>query len=245
MADQTLLPEKPFQYLVHLFDTSTTYDVHEFLTHSKIYTSRDYGSSFSDAYAFRIVVDPEIFKKYQGLLKQFKGSISSKFYQFTQVSITKVEVFPDLNRFMILENRIVPINTPWEQINKSQSHLLELLRTAKETIDFQNIGNASRTLLQNLSTIIFKPEKHKPENPDIDVSEAKFKNRLHTYIRCELGGSENKELRDYALSVVTTAEKSIDLSNKLTHDLNANSLMAEFCVISTITVISILKLIDK
>lgn len=245
MTDQTLLPKKPFQYLLHLFDTSTTYDVHEFLSHSKVYTSRDYSSGFSDAYAFRIVVDPEIFKKYQSILKQFKVSISSKFYQFTQIPITKVDVFPDLNRFMILENRIVPINTPWEQINKSQNNLLEQLRTAKETVDFQNIGNTSRTLLQNLSSIIFKPEKHKPEKPDIDVSEAKFKNRLHTYIKYELGGSENKELRDYAISVVTTAEKSIDLSNKLTHDLNANSLMAEFCVISTIAVISLLKLIDK
>lgn len=245
MIGDTLLSEKLFQYLIHLFDTSTTYDIHEFLTHSKVHIKPDYSSSFADAHGFIIIVDPEIYKKYQGYLKQFKGSISSKFYQFTQTPITKVDIYPDLSKFQILENRIVPINTPWQEINSRQSHLLNLLRTAKETVDFQNIGNTSRTLLQKIASTVFDPAKHIAEEKDIDLGEAKFKNRLHTYIKVELGGKENKELRDYAVSVVTTAEKSIDLANKLTHDLNANSLMAESCVISTITVISIIKLIQK
>lgn len=144
-----------------------------------------------------------------------------------------------------MQGRIVPINTPWQDINSGQNHLLSLLRTAKETIDFQNIGNSARTLLQKLSNILFKPEIHIPEESGIDVSEGKFKNRLHTYIKAELGGKNNKEMRDYAVSLVTTAEKSIDLANKLTHDLNANSLMAESCVISALSVIGLIKSIQK
>jgi len=60
-----------------------------------------------------------------------------------------------------------------------------------------------------------------------------------------LHGIGNKELLDYCESVITTTEKSIDLANKLTHYLNASSMMAEFCVISTVTAISIIKLIDN
>lgn len=245
MEDKRPLPEKHYQFLLHLFDTSTTYDIHEFLMHSKIYPGEDYQSNYSDAFAFKIIVDPEIYKKYQGYLKPFGNTISAKFYEFTKVRINSVTIFPDLEKFQILENRMVPANTPWQEVNQGQSHLIDLLRTAKETIDFQNIGNAARTLLQKISSIVFDPEKHISEKPDVDLSEGKFKNRLHAFIKHELGGPENKELRDYAVSVVTTAEKSIDLANKLTHDLNANSLMAESCVISTITVISILKLIIK
>jgi len=118
MHDDDELSEKYFQYLLHLFDTGTTYDIHEFLSHSKIYFRRDY-SSGSDGYALRILVDPEIFKKYHG------------------------------------------------------------------------------------------------------------------------------HLREYAISMVSTAEKSVDLANKLTHDLKAGLFMAESCVISTITVVSLIKVIEK
>jgi hypothetical protein len=245
MSDDSQLSEKLFQYLLHLFDTPSTLDVHEFLTYSTIYKERDYFSNFTDAYEFLIIVNPEIFKKYQYFIERFEDSISDKFHQFSHVYITRVKTIPDLNKFQILENRIVPINTPWQDINSGQNHLLSLQRTAKETIDFQNIGNSCRTLLQKLANIVFKPEKHISENTAIELDESKFKNRLHTYIRIELAGSNNKELRDYALSVITTAEKSVDLANKLTHDLNATPLMSESCVISTITVISIIKLIEK
>ncbi len=239
------MPEKTFQYLLHLFDTSTTYDVHDFLIHSKISVEKDYTSGFSDSMGLFILLDPEIFKKYQGSIKQFENNISSKLSQFTNTHIYKVKTYPDLKRFQILENRIVPINTPWQEINSGQTHLLNLQRTATETIDFQNIGNSSRTLLQKVANIVFNPTKHICSDKNIDLGEAKFKNRLHTYIRSELTGSENKELRDYSYSVITTSEKSVDLANKLTHDLKANRLMSELCVISTVTVISIIKLIEK
>ncbi len=245
MTEDTQLPEKIFQYLIHLFDTSTTYDVHEFLSHSNIHKEKDYGSSISDAHKLFIIVNPEIFKKYQGRIKQFEDAISSKLYQFSHIYISRVTTFPDLKSFRILENRISTVVTPWQEINDGQNHLINLQRTAKETIDFQNVGNSCRTLMQKLANIVFNPEKHISEDKNVDLSEAKFKNRLHTYIRVELVGSENKELRDYALSVITTAEKSVDLANKLTHDLNATPLMAESCLISTVTVISIIKLISK
>ncbi|MFP8487635.1 hypothetical protein ACKGJO_00910 [Gracilimonas sp. Q87] len=244
MNKDTKLNEKLYQYLAHLFDTKTTYDVHEFLIHSEIHIERDYSSSFRNAKKLGLIVDPEIYKKYQGKLNQFKDMISAKFDEFSNSYITNVKIFPNLNKFQILNNRITPINTPWEEVNSDQNILLNQLRTASENVDYQNIGNTSRTLLQKVSNIVFDLEKHKAHDKSIDLSEGKFKNRLHTYIKTELGGSSNKELRDYSVSVITTAEKSVDLANKLTHDINANLMMAESCVISTITAISIIKLIE-
>ena len=243
MGDLSKLNETSYQFLLHLFDTGTTYDIHEFLSHSTIYTEDDF--RIKDALKFYILINPEIFKKYQNIIKQIEDSISFKFYNFSHRHVSSVETFPDLNKFQILENRIVPIFTPWQEINSSQNHLLELQRTAKESIDFQNVGNSCRTILQKLAEIVFIPTKHICEDITIDLSAGKFKNRLHTYIRTELGGTENKELRDYALAVITAAEKSVDLANKLTHDLKATPFMAESCVISTVTVISIIKLIEK
>lgn len=245
MEQGTRIADKLYQYLVHLFDTSTTYDVHEFLLHSDVYIEIDVASGLSNAHNLHLIVNPEIYKKHQGHLRNFKISIAKKFEEFSHISILNVEVYPNLNKFQILRNNYTPIITPWEEINKGQEHLIDSLRTAKETIDYQNIGNSSRTLLQKVSTIVFNPSKHKADGIAIDLSEGKFKNRLHTYIKAELGGDENKELRDFALSVITTAEKSVDIANKLTHDLNANPLLAESCVISTITAISIVRLIEK
>lgn len=154
---------------------------------------------------------------------------------------------PDLSKFQLLRNNYIPVYTPWEEINNLQNRLIQQLRSSSETIDFQNIGNTARTILQKVSTIVFDPSKHIADTPDkkIDLSEGKFKNRLHTYIKVELGGESNKELRDFAISIIDAAEKSVDISNKLTHDLNAKQLLAEASVISTITAVGMIKLIDE
>lgn len=239
------LPENLYQYLIHLYDTSTTRDVQEFLIHSEIFRERTYHSGFDEAYKFYIIVDPEVYKKYQNRIRLFEDEIRAKFYQFSHQFVSNVDTFPNLHKFQILKTPIAPIKTPWEEINSGQNHLLGLQRSANTSLDYQNIGNTCRTLLQKLADVVFDPLKHTADDKNIDLGVSKFKNRLHTYIKVELAGSNNKELRDYALSVITTAEKSADLANKLTHDLKADSLMSESCIISTITVISIVKLIAR
>ncbi len=239
------LHEKHYQYLLHLFDTPATQDIHEYLRYSTIGIEADHHSNYANANKLIIVVEPEIYKKYQGFIRTFNGTIAHKFREFAGVLITDIDTRPDLSKFQILRNTIVPILTPWEEINKDQSILIAQLRNATETVDFQNIGNTSRTLLQKLATTVFDPTKHTTDIVGIDLREGRFKNRLHTYVKCEIGGQQNKELRLFAESIIDTAENAIDLSNNLTHDLKSNSLVAEFCVVSTITTISIVKLIQN
>ncbi|MBI2271774.1 MAG: hypothetical protein HYU69_15645 [Bacteroidetes bacterium] len=249
-VDKDRLPDKEYQFLVHLFDRNETRVIHDFLIHSDVYLAEDLDHNYQRCYKLGLLVHPEIYKKHLDNLENIKGAIQQRLEEYSGKYIADSRVFPNLNKFQILKNTYVPINTPWADINQDQGHLLELLRSAKETIDYQNIGNASRTLLQKFANHIFDPKKHTTDAKDangkpIDLGDDKFKNRLHTYIRCELGGHSNKELRDFALNLISTAESSVDLANKLTHDLKAGSMLAESCVISTMTAISIVKLIDK
>jgi len=237
------IDEKLFQYLIYLMDSNETENIHDFLTHSDIYHEPDYSSSWIGSIKLIIVTHPDTYKKYNKQINAIKKSIANKLNEFTRQIITSVKVIPNLNKFQILNNRYSPVDTPWEEINKYQNIILEQLRIASEPIHFQNIGNTGRTIMQKISDIVFNPLMHKaPTN--IDLSEGKFKNRLHTYIKASLGGGDNKEIRDYALSVIDTAESSIDLANMLTHSLNADSFIAESCVISTISAINLIKIIS-
>jgi hypothetical protein len=233
------ISEKIYRYLIELYDNHRTKLYHEILIHSKIYVQNFYPKK-----RLIFIIHPEIYKKYDTQLDSITKDIRRKIKQITNASFNEIHYIPDWNKFQILNNQIKTIVTPWEEINEYQEKLNEQLKTAEKPIDYQNIGNTSRTLMQKLARIVYNENIHKaPES--IEVSDGKFKNRLHTYIKSELGGSSNKELRDYAVSLITTTEKSIDLSNKLTHDLDADNLMAESCVMSTITAIGLIRMIEN
>lgn len=236
--------KKDIQYLIYFFDGKDSESIHEFLIHSEFYYALNRFSLNTDERLLSIVSDPEIFKKYYKQLDSFKAEISKMLREFSGVNIYKIKVEPNLKKFQISANRYIPVSTPWEEINNAQNNMLEQFRKAAESIDYQNIGNTCRTIMQKVSNIVFDLQQHiAPEN--IDVSEGKFKNRLHTYIKTELGGNRNEKIRDYSLSVINTTEKAIDLANTLTHSLNADSFIAESCVISTISAINLVRIIEK
>jgi len=234
------MQEKISQYLIYLFDNEKTQSIHDYLSHSEIHVSEDLSSSFSGSVKLLIVSNPDIYKKYNSELCFYNKKIKEELFKITGVVITTVHTKPDLNKFQLLSNRYISIITPWEEINTYQKNLLEQLRIAKKTIDFQNVGNTARTIMQIISNIVFNSEIHIAPNGK-DVSEGKFKNRLHTYIEKELIGDSNQEIRSFAISLIGTVENSIDIANKLTHSLNANVFIAETCVISTISAINIIK----
>lgn len=233
-----------FQYLIFLMDSEGTETTHDFLIHSEMYYAIDITIQWGGARILKIVTDPDIYKKYYSRFDEIKEVIKKKVFDVKRTMISSIRIEPNLKKFSILENRYVPVLTPWEEINKEQNNMLEQFRKASESIDYQNIGNACRTIMQRISNIVFDPQKHiAPVGKD--VSEGKFKNRLHTYIKTELEGQNYEEIRDYSLSLINTAEKAIDLANTLTHSLNANSFIAESCVISTISAINIVRIIKK
>lgn len=244
LLDYREYEKEDIQYLIYFFDKDGSESIHEFISHSEFYYAPNIFSAKGNERLLSIVSEPEICKKYYHQFDSFKTQIKNMLLEFTGVSIGKINIKPNLKNFQISANRYVPVLTPWQEINNTQSTMLEQFRKASESIDYQNIGNTCRTIMQKISNIVFDPQKHIAP-PSIDVSEGKFKNRLHTYIKTELGGHSHKDVRVYSLSVIDTAEKAIDLANTLTHSLNADSFIAESCVISTISSINIIRIIEK
>jgi hypothetical protein len=217
-----LIKDVEYQYLLRLlkddFDKKLLYDL---IRHSEIAIGSKgafVGGSRKELFTLYVSVDPEIFAKQFRLVAHWKSELAALYQQITTINIHKVEMFPDLEKYQIIHNDIVPAVTPWEEINNLQIKLIEDLRKAAETIDLQNIGNTSRTIMQKISSIIFEPAKHIPRE-GVKVSEGMFKNRIATYIASELNTSQDKELRDYANAIIESTDKVIDLSNQVTHDL--------------------------
>ncbi len=241
-----LINAKVKEFLSELFDSEGYQDVHDVIVHSQIYYELiESPFSLETTRRLNIIVNPTTYKKYHSNIGNIAYTIKEKYIQITLTQIDDFHVYPDLEKYQLVENKLVTTPTPWETINVAQDNLIKNLKEANQSIDFQNIGNSSRTLLQSLAEIVFDSDKHKAETAEIALDKGKFKNRLHTFIKSELTGENKSTIRGLATSLVSTAGKSIDLSNELTHDLSADSFIAEICVVSTLSVINIVRLINS
>ncbi|MEQ1790503.1 MAG: hypothetical protein ABL857_08675 [Rickettsiales bacterium] len=250
-----------YEFLLRLFKTGNLSFGYELLKSSEIYIRRDkkqISGIYVPVVTFIMKVDPEAYiKSYErGALdlNELAKIVAGEYQKFSDVKFNATEAKPELNKFQILPNAIKPILTGWDEINKGQDELIEQLSDAETEVEYQNVGNTSRTLLQKLAAIVFDPQKHvAPDYQDpiskemrkVKLEEGNFKNRFHTYIKTELNSKQDDELRGYINSMIETTERAADLSNKTTHDLKAYKLMAESCVIGVITVIKLIKLVHE
>lgn len=240
------MDSKEYHFLLDLLDTPETQDIFEFLKFSEItFHSTTPLFDVHSRYRFNVSVSPNIFKKYQNKLNEFKMLLTEKLRIARNINVTGINVEPNLNQFQIINNSYTLQVTPWAEINNMQEGLFNQLKHAQNPIDFQNIGNTSRTILEKLSNFVYKEGVHIPKDTKLDVSAGKFKNRLLTYFEHELSGSSNKEMRSFALSLINSCLDAIDLSNKLTHDLKASQFIAESSVVGVVSSINIIKLAEQ
>ncbi|WP_300979258.1 hypothetical protein [Flavobacterium sp.] len=201
-----------------------------------------------DIYRVCFKVLPTIFVKHIDQINRINGIIEHYFNSvFDQniIKVKKIEIKPDIDKISILNTEVSIIETPWDEINVLQKQLINIMKTSSNAIDFQNIGNTCRTIMDKLARIVFNPEIHKPSISGVDVSNGKFKNQFHTYISQTLQGNSNKELRQFAKSSIDFTENAIDLMNQTTHKLDVQKHFAEVCIISTISIISLIKAINE
>jgi hypothetical protein len=198
-----------------------------------------------------IVYNLSIHTQYDVYFKNYKEVnsiteiIKTDIEKISTIYIDEIKIVPDYNKIEVTNSEIHPVYTNWEEINNGQIKLLNLLKTSSDSLDFQNIGNTSRTILQKLAKIVFDPAKHRPADKTIDTRGDKYKNQLHTYIKGELSGETNKELRHFAEASINALETAIDLASTVTHKLEMERPIAEVCVIGTIGAISIVKFVES
>ena len=201
--------------------------------------------AYPNSFELNIYLEYEVFLKNYNLIDILENMIMNDIIKSSNIAIYKIKITPNYDKISVFNSKIRVIETPWEKINEGQLKLVELLVKSNDKIDFRNIGNSARVVLQTLGNTVYDEKKHHPSDTTIDVSPEKFKNQLHSYLKSELAGDSNKELRDFAISAISTVEDAIDLANKLTHKMDAEKEFAEVCVIGTITAISIVKLVEE
>lgn len=198
-------------------------------------------------YYVTLNINPNIYAKYALDIARLSGNIKHYFdlsSDFETIRINEINLKPDYAKINILNTEISVIETPWEEINQLQKKMIQFMQAGTESIDYQNIGNTSRTILDKLARTVFNPQIHvAPSN--IDLSNGKSKNQIHTYVFNKLTGSENDEMRAVVKSAIDFAENSVDLANQVVHKLDVKKHFAEICIISTITVVSLIKSIEE
>jgi len=210
--------------------------------HAHITHHRNYSIQALD---LKILVEASLFVSYFESMETLSKMLHKIVNQFTREQIVDVKLEPDYDSFEVSDSEIRPIKTKWAEINAFQVKLVDQLRRSDESIDFQNIGNTARHTLVKLSDEVYIDEKHNPRDSKIIINDGAYKNKLHSYIKSELVGTSNDELRKFAIASIDLMEKSIDLANKLTHKDEAQRAYAEVCIIGTIGVIAIIKSVDN
>lgn len=248
--------EKIKYLLKQLADKNEQKTVSEILSHSRFeYKYKPSGGLLhptkfegkimqSDVYNLIIHVTPTIFEDHYQFINLIERDLRKSINNSTGILVDKIKIVADLDKLEVNEIEVTPIETEWEQINNLQKKLFTSIDLSKDSVDFQNIGNTSRTIMDKLARLVFNSNKHISEE-HLDTRNGKYKNQLRTYIKYELAGSENKEFRKVANSAVELVCSSIDIMNSTTHKLNAEKRFAELCVICTLNVVNIVSIIAK
>jgi hypothetical protein len=195
-------------------------------------------------YYLEVKVLPEVFAKHYSDVERIRGLIQHYFFHSSNIVLSVIDIKPDYDKISILNSEVSIVVTPWEEINNLQRKLIETINASNSSIDFQSIGLIARTTMEKLAKIVFNPEIHiAPKG--VDVGGSNYKNQFHTYISSALNGDTNKELRLFAKSAIEFTKDAVDLMNQTIHKLDVQRHFAEVCVISTISVINLIKAVNE
>lgn len=193
---------------------------------------------------FTFQVPAPTYKKYDAKLEIFQAKLKTGLHKLHGYDSVLVYLTADWDNLEITSTEVKPVLTPWQEINTMQDTLLEQIHTASEENAFRNVGNTARHLLMKLADIVFEEEKHTAPDNKKDLRKDKYNNRLWAFVLYKVpASSSGDKVRKYAHSLLETCEKAIDLSNSVTHALNANAFLARSCLVSTLTAVHFIKLV--
>lgn len=219
-------------------------DLYEILEQSEFKFSDHWNQrSFPNLYNLEIRTAPELFTEYYDKKILFENILCGRINNSTPIMVDKLNIKPDYDRIQIINSQVELVQTPWEEINSHQKKLLDTLTKAKQSLDFQNVGLISRTIMERLAELVFDPKIH--IDPKLNLNKGKFKNQLQAFIQYKLKGKANEELRKLAKNSIDFSRNSIDVIQTTTHKLDGQGYFAEICAISTISTISLVKTINE
>lgn len=194
-------------------------------------------------FEFTFKVPAQVFKKYESHHLSFQGKLKEGLHNYHQYDSVLVYLTADWDKLVAVSTEVRPVMTAWQEINSMQETLVSQVHAASNTISFQNIGNTARHLLRKLADLVFKADLHTPPNNERDLSPESYKNRLWAFVLYKVPASSTGEkIREYAENLLETTDKAIDLSQSVTHALNADAFLAHSCAVSALTAVHFIKL---
>jgi hypothetical protein len=215
-----------------------------FLKESEIFISRREKRAFAVTFEFTFQVPAQTFKKYVDQHNSFMGILKDGLHKYHQYDSVLVHLTADWEKLEVVSTEIKPVLTPWQEINEMQDAIVSQIHTAGETISFQNVGNTARHLLRKMADMVFEEDKHTPADNKYDLRPDSYKNRLWAFLLYKIPSSATGDaVRAYAKSLLETTDKAIDLSNSVTHALNADAFLSQSCAVSALTTVHFIKLV--
>lgn len=127
--------------------------------------------------------------------------------------------------------------TGWEKIDYSVNLLSKQLENISDRIDLNQIGLRCRETIILLAKEVYEEPIHHPSSYKGEISQTDSARMLEGYIEYFFKGQRNDEKRRYA-------KVTNDLANNLTHKQTATILDAKLCLSATLSLISIVKIIN-
>lgn len=130
-------------------------------------------------------------------------------------------------------NNLAKEITKWKEIKDAICRLENECQYAKNTMDFQNLGNSCRHLLIKVAQMVYDSQKHNNvTETGVEIGKNDAEEMLSSFFDYSLKGKHNKYLKAYA-------KATNDLANKLTHDMSATKKDMLLAVSATINLIYI------
>lgn len=201
-------------------------------------------ASVFSTYFFTFKVPAQTFKKFESRHLFFQGKLKEGLHNYHQYDSVIVNLTADWDKLEAVSAEVRPVTTPWQEINSMQETLVSQVHTASSPISFQNVGNTARHLLRKLAELVFDAARHTPPDNKFDLGPENYKNRLWAFVLYKIPPSSSADkVREYAKVLLEASDKAIDLSQSVTHAINADAFVARTCAISALTTVQFIKLV--
>jgi hypothetical protein len=190
-------------------------------------------------YTISIAISVERFIKLQSFEGNVESIIQEKFeliYRpYEHIGIAKIVIVPESGQKDMLN---ISVNlTGWDRIERGLNEIKDRIKIAKNEEQYQAIGLLCRETIISLGQAIFDKDKH-PSIDDVGISKTDASRMIEAYIKAEIAGSTNENLRKYA-------KASLSLANELTHKRTATGKDVSICATATISLVNLIGILEN
>jgi len=190
-------------------------------------------------YTISVAISVEKFVKLQSLQINAEKHIQEKFEiilrPYESIRIAEIIIIPESGQSDLLN---ISINlSGWERIDRSLKEIKDRIKIAKNEEQYQAIGLFCRETIISLAQAIYDKDKHLTID-NVVPSKTDANRMIEAYIKTEIAGSTNENLRKYA-------KASLSLANEVTHKRTANGKDVSICATATISLVNLIGILEN